>query len=162
MTDLAPFFAEVSRVLKPGGRFVVCAWLTREMPRPWESRFLLKPICREGRLRGMGSAAEYHRLARDAGLTPVAFEDVSRQVKRTWSICARRVAIGLLREPSYRQFLLRGGSPNRVFTLTLLRLWLAYELGSMHYGIPTAIKPREEGGADRHVPRTAPAVACGR
>ncbi|MBV8554862.1 MAG: class I SAM-dependent methyltransferase [Planctomycetaceae bacterium] len=148
MADLAAFFAEASRVLKPGGRFVVCAWLTRERPRLWEARLLLEPICREGRLRGMGSAEDYHRLARAAGLAPVAFRDVSRQVERTWSICMRRVAIGLLCEPSYRRFLLRGGSPHRIFGLTLPRLRLAYALGSMRYGILTAVKSRAEGGVE--------------
>jgi tocopherol O-methyltransferase len=144
MTNLGAFFAEVARVLKPGGRFVVCAWLTREQPGAWEKRWLLEPICREGRMQGMGSASEYHELAAAAGLTPVDFQDVSGQVKRTWQICARRVAVGLIREPSYRRFLLRGNSSNKIFAVTLLRISLAYELGSMRYGILTAIKPKRE------------------
>jgi tocopherol O-methyltransferase len=141
MVDLDAFFAEVARVLKPAGRFVVCAWLTREKPRSWERRLLLEPICREGRLRGMGSASEYHRLAQAVGLVPVDFQDVSRQVKQTWPICAGRIVRGLLREPSYRQFLLWGRSSHRIFALTLLRIWLAYELGSLRYGIMAAVKP---------------------
>jgi tocopherol O-methyltransferase len=141
MADLEVFFTETSRVLKPGGRVVICAWLSRETPSHWERRFLLEPICREGRLRGMGSASDYHRLAQAAGLVPVCFQDVSRQVKRTWPICAGRIARGLLRDPSYRKFLLRGQTPNKIFALTLLRIWLAYELGSMRYGILTALKP---------------------
>jgi tocopherol O-methyltransferase len=141
MADLAGFFAEIARVLKPGGRFVVCAWLSREAPRSWERRILLEPICREGRLFGLGSASEYRQLAQATGLVPVCFQDVTRQVKRTWPICARRVVRGFLKEPSYRQFLLRGKSPNRVFALTLLRIWLAYESGSLRYGILTGFKP---------------------
>ena len=140
MPDLEAFFAEVPRVLRPGGRFVVCAWLVRERPGRWERRWLLDPICREGRLRGMETVAEYHRLARDAGLIPDDFRDVSRQVKRTWPICARRVSAALLRDPDYRRFLFDGG-PNRIFALTLARIWLAYELGTMRYGILTAVKP---------------------
>jgi tocopherol O-methyltransferase len=141
MPDLPAFFAEVARVLRPGGRLVVCAWLTRERPRSWERRALLEPICHEGRLRGMESAAEYARLARAAGLEPGAVEDLSRQVKRTWPICAARVLAGFFREPAYRRFLFRTGGPNRIFALTLLRIWLAYELRSMRYGILTAVKP---------------------
>ena len=144
MADLEIFFTETARVLKPGGRFVVCAWLSRETPSDWERRFLLEPICREGCLRGMGSASEYQRLAQAAGLVPICFQDVSRKVKRTWPICAGRVVRGLLREPSYRRFLLHGQSSNRVFALTLLRIWLAYELGSMRYGILTALKPTHD------------------
>jgi len=147
MGGLESFFGQVARVLKPAGRLVVCAWLSGENPRRWERRFLLEPICREGRLRGIGSAFEYRGLAQAAGLVPVCFQDVSRQVKRTWPICAWRVARGLLREPSYRQFLLWGKSSNKIFALTLLRIWLAYELGSMRYGILTAVKPSGEEGS---------------
>lgn len=141
MPDLEAFFAEAVRVLKPGGLFVVCAWLSSETTRSWERRFLLEPICREGRLRGMGSASEYLQLAQAAGLLPLCFQDVSRQVKRTWSICAGRVVKGLLRKRSYRQFVLQGRSANKIFALTLPRIWLAYELGCMRYGILTALKP---------------------
>lgn len=141
MPDKPAFFAEVHRVLKPGGRFVVCAWLSKERPRPWAVRHLLEPICREGRLPGMGTADEYHALARAAGLNPVAFEDLSRRVKKTWPVCAGRVVKGLFREPEYRKFLFAGKSPDRIFALTVLRIWLAYETGNMRYGLLCAVKP---------------------
>jgi len=89
----------------------------------------------------MGSASEYQQLAQDAGLVPVGFQDVSGRVKRTWSICAGRVVQGLLQNQSYRRFMLSGTSSNKVFALTLLRIWLAYEFGCMRYGILTALKP---------------------
>ena len=148
MADLDCFFAEAERVLKPAGRLVVCAWLTREEPGPWEQRFLLEPICREGRLQGMGSAPEYQQLARAAGLVPSGFRDVSRQVKRTWTVCTQRLLHALLCKASYRRFLLRGPSRHRIFALTLLRIMLAYELGSMRYGIMTAVKPGPETDHD--------------
>ena len=141
MPDKAAFFAEVRRVLKPGGRFAVCAWLAADSPKPWEVRHLLEPICREGRLPGMGSAGEYHELARAAGLEPVGFDDLSRQVKKTWPVCAGRVVKGLARHREYRRFLLAGKSPDRIFALTLLRIWLAYETGAMRYGLLSAVKP---------------------
>ncbi|HEV3163197.1 MAG TPA: class I SAM-dependent methyltransferase [Isosphaeraceae bacterium] len=141
MPDLAAFFDQAARVLRPGGRLVVCAWLTRDRLRGWERRGLIGPICREGRLRGMETAAEYQRLGRASGLEPVAFRDLSRQVKSTWPICARRVLVALIREPANRRFLLRDGGPNRIFALTMLRIWLAYELGAMRYGILTYEKP---------------------
>jgi cyclopropane fatty-acyl-phospholipid synthase-like methyltransferase len=141
MDDLQRFFVEAERVLKPCGRLVVCAWLTRESPGSWERRFLLEPICAEGRLHGMGSASEHHLLARAAGLVPVGCRDVSRQVKRTWTVCTGRLMRGLIFKPAYRRFLLHGRSVNKVFALTLLRIRLAYELGSMRYCIMTAVKP---------------------
>jgi tocopherol O-methyltransferase len=151
MPDLERFFSEVARVLRPGGRFVVCAWLAGERPRRWERRWLLDPICREGRLRAMEPMAEYLRLARAVGLVPESFKDFTQQVKRTWPICARRVVAGFFREPSYRRFLFRrGGSPNRIFGLTLARIWLAYELGCMRYGIMTAVRPDASFSNTKH------------
>ena len=52
--DKAGAFAEAFRVLRPGGRFVVCAWTAADVSRPWQNRHLLEPICREGRLPAMG------------------------------------------------------------------------------------------------------------
>jgi tocopherol O-methyltransferase len=141
MPDLAAFFGESARVLRPGGRLVVCAWLARDRPRAWERRALIGPICREGRMRGMETADSYRRLALESGLVPLASRDVSRQVSPTWSICVRRVASALIRNPADREFLLRTGGPNRVFALTLLRIRLAYALGAMRYGILTFEKP---------------------
>lgn len=137
MPDLAAFFREAARVLRPGRRLVVCAWLTRDGLRGWQRSTLIEPICREGRLRGLETASEYERLGQASGLVPVGFQDVSRQVKVTWPICARRVLGALIREPADRHFLLHGRSSNRIFALTLLRIWLAYELGVMRYGILT-------------------------
>lgn len=143
MADKPAFFAEVNRVLRPGGRFVVCAWLSRPRPQPWEVRWLLEPICREGRLPGLGSAWEYISLARDAGLTPVGYKDLSRQVKRTWRICIARGLRGFFCKREYRRFLLQWTNPERAFALTLFRIWLAYATGSMCYGLLTAEKPVE-------------------
>jgi tocopherol O-methyltransferase len=139
MPDLAAFFVQAARVLRPGGRLVVCSWLTREIPRAWERRWLIGPICREGRMRGMESVAEMQRLAAAAGLAAEAFDDCSSKVKKTWSICIKRVVVGLFRDPAVRHFAWHGG-PNRIFGLTMLRIWLAYEVGAMRYGILTFVK----------------------
>jgi tocopherol O-methyltransferase len=141
MPDLARFFAEAARVLKPGGRLVVCAWLAAERPRAWEVRHLLEPICREGRHVGLGTVRDYERLARDAGLTPLGFRDLSRRVGRTWTLCIARGVRGLIERPDYRRFLLGRENPNRIFAWTMVRIRLAYALGSMRYGILPAEKP---------------------
>jgi tocopherol O-methyltransferase len=141
MADKAGFFAQGHRVLRPGGRLVVCAWLAREAPSPWEVRHLLEPICREGRLPGMGTEAEYRALAQGAGFEVVGFQDVSARVRRTWTICARRVARKIATSAEYRGFLRSRASRNRVFALTLARILLAYRTGAMRYGILTLSKP---------------------
>lgn len=141
VADKAGLFADVYRVLRPGGRLVVCAWLARRAARPREIRYLLEPICREGRLMGLGTADEYHEFVRAAGLMPLHFEDVSRLVKRTWPICAGRILKAFVRRPDYRRYLFNSRQRDRVFVLTLFRIWLAYSLGSMRYGILAAVKP---------------------
>jgi tocopherol O-methyltransferase len=89
----------------------------------------------------MGTEGEYRDLAERAGFRIAGFEDLSRQVRRTWTICARRVARKLATDPAYRGFLLDRRSKNRAFALTLVRLALAYQTGSMRYGLLVADKP---------------------
>jgi tocopherol O-methyltransferase len=141
MPDKQRFFDEAYRTLRPGGRLAVYAWLARANPRPWEVRYLLEPICREGRLPGMGSLDDYWGWATKAGFIIDGFEDLSARVRRTWMICARRVAKKLVTHPRYRGFVLDARARNRVFALSLPRIWIAYATGSMRYGLLTAHKP---------------------
>lgn len=138
MDDKLHCFAEMFRVLRPGGRVAICAWLARDKPRPWHIRWLLEPICREGRLPGMGSAQEYHDLLLRAGFTLEAYEDLSAQVWRTWPICVGRALRRIIREPRYRAYMLNRRQRNRIFLLTAVRIWLAYRTGAMRYGLFTA------------------------
>jgi tocopherol O-methyltransferase len=133
--DKERFFSEAHRVLRPGGRLVVCAWLSSDAPRPWEIDHLLEPICREGRLTALGTAGENRGWIERAGFVVEEHRDVSRQVKRTWPLCIGRTLRLLAREPATLGWLIRGESENRIFALTMLRLWLAYEVGAMRYGI---------------------------
>lgn len=141
MPDKQRFFNESYRTLRPGGRLAIYAWLARDKARPWEERLLLEPICREGRLPGMGTEAEYREWAEMAGFTIDGFEDLSLKVRRTWSLCAGRIAKKLLTHSLYRRYLLDARSKNRIFALSLPRIWLAYATGSMRYGLLTAHKP---------------------
>ena len=143
MVDKPRFFAEAHRVLSPGGRFVVCAWLAETGASGWKVRHLLEPICREGRLPSMGTREEYEAMARAAGFTIAGYEDVSRRVARTWPICARRLVKALLVDRETRRLAL--GARNRIFVLSFPRLILAYRTGAMHYGIFTLSKARENG-----------------
>ena len=138
MPDKARFFSECRRVLKPGGRLVICAWLAAESPSDAEVRYLLEPICREGRLPGMGSATDYRAWFSDAGFELSDYADVSRQVRRTW----QDSTWGMLRHAvSHRaawRFLASDAS-NREFALSVPRIWIAYLVGAMRYGIFTAV-----------------------
>jgi tocopherol O-methyltransferase len=133
MPDKQRFFDEAFRTLKPGGLFAVCAWLACDNPRPWQVRHLLEPICREGRLPGMGDEADYLALAQRSGFGIVSVEDLSDRVSRTWRICAGRAIRQLFTRPGYMKFLLNKAETNRVFAVTLFRLLLAYQTRSMRY-----------------------------
>jgi tocopherol O-methyltransferase len=141
MEDKQRFFDEAARVLRPGGRLAICAWLAADAPTRWQIRHLLEPICREGRLPGMGTAAEYQAMAAQAGLQMLSAEDLSRAVARTWTICTRRVLTALATRPSYLRWMLRRGETERVFALTVPRIALAYRTGAMRYVLFSFAKP---------------------
>jgi tocopherol O-methyltransferase len=139
MEDKPRFFAEVFRVLKPGGRFVVCAWMARDAPRLWEVKYFLEPICREGRLPSLGDELDYRSWFAGAGFTELNVQDLTRNVKRTWPIIIGRMAKRLAWDREARQFLFKG--EDRVFARTVLRMAAAYSFKSLRYGLFSATKP---------------------
>lgn len=141
MPERPRVFEEVARVLRSGGRFALCVWMAGPAPRPWEERHLLEPICREGRLAGLGSAAENRAWIEGAGLVVEREEDWSRAVAPTWTTVAGRVAWGLLTDARYRRFLRESRHHDRRFVLTIPRLILAFRTGAMRYGAFVARKP---------------------
>jgi tocopherol O-methyltransferase len=141
MVDKQRFFDEAFRTLRPGGRLVVCAWLARTGAGRFEIDHLLEPICREGRLPGMGTREEYEGMAMQAGFRLTGFEDISQAVRRTWTICARRLAARVLTRPRYMRLVASPRTRNRSFALSLPRLILAYRTGAMRYGVMVLDKP---------------------
>ena len=140
MPDLCGFFEQAHRVLQPGGRLVVCAWLASDHPGRSAKKWLLEPICREGRMPQMGDAADYRSLGEAAGFALEKFEDVTHQVARTWSAIVWRLLGKFATAPRYLRFLFSPHAHNRVFGLTILRIWIAYRTGAMRYGVFTFTK----------------------
>lgn len=138
--DKAAFFAEAFRLLKPGGRLAVCAWLAADSPTPSQVQQLLEPICREGRLPGLGNESEYLTLISGAGFADADFLDLTARVRKTWTVIIGRMLQVLTRDRNALHFLLKGPE-NRVFAKTVWRIWRAYAQGAMRYGLFTAIRP---------------------
>ena len=140
MADKARFFAQAHRVLLPSGRLVVCAWLAAEHPTPNQVRWLIEPICREGRMPQLGTATDYRRLAEAAGFTVERVQDITRGIERTWPMIVRIFLLKLAHKPAYVRFLFNRHASNRVFALTIVRLWIAFRTGAMRYGVFTLAK----------------------
>ena len=140
MPDIRQFFAQAHRVLRAGGRLVVCAWLSGDAPSRAARRWLLEPICREGRMPNMGTATDYRSLGAEAGFACDSFHDLTRSAARTWPAIVRRLLGKMGRDPRYVRFLFDRHAPNRIFALTILRIWFAYKVGAMRYGIFRFVK----------------------
>lgn len=143
--DKARTFEEAARVLKPGGKLVVCDWLTPSAPGHWQARYLIGPICREARIPHLASGEDYRQLIEASGLRVVHSENLSRRVRRTWTTAIGRVGRGLLREPAMRRYLRDPQSKDRGMAIAMLRIPLAYRLGCMQYGLIVAERRPSRG-----------------
>ncbi len=139
MPDLDATLREVRRILRPGAPFVACVWLAGDDSSGWRERHLLEPIRREGRLTRLATAGELEAALHDAGFTVEGVDDVTRDVRRTWSVVVGRVIARLARDPEARRVVMAGGEA--VFARTIARIWVAYRVGAMRYGIFTARAP---------------------
>jgi len=140
MPDISKFFAQAQRVLRRGGRLVVCAWLSAEKPSRRATKWLLEPICREGRMPFLGSASDYESLGRLAGFELYSSEDLTASVSRTWPAIVRSLLAKLVTKPRYLNFLVSRHVQNSIFALTILRIWVAYKVGAIRYGVFTFVK----------------------
>ncbi len=145
VADRVGFFKEVRRVLKPGGRLVICAWLKSGSVSRWQQRWLIDPIRRTGRLASLSTVGDYRGWFKEAGLVLESFEELGDRVRRTWWVGMKRLMRRLLEDRRYRQFLFDSSRQSRGFALSLPRLWMAYRLGVMDYGVFEARTPPVPG-----------------
>jgi tocopherol O-methyltransferase len=138
--DKPKAFAEIFRLLKPGKRMAIAVWSAHEAPNRLQSH-MLEAICREGRLPSMPSGTEYEQLMTDAGFHVVKGREIADQVKKTWAICAKRLAQKVANDASYRKFLMNAEAKDRIFAVTLLRIMAAFEMKAMKYWVFAAEKP---------------------
>ncbi|HEV2999904.1 MAG TPA: methyltransferase domain-containing protein [Solirubrobacteraceae bacterium] len=131
MPDRPRAFAELARVVRPGGRVAIVDWLSAERPGRLARRLLLDPICREGRLPGLDPASAYAAWLEQHGFEAVRFEDLTHRAARTWGVVARRLPAVLARDPR----LVAAAWPERAFLPSLVRIPVAERLGAMRLGL---------------------------
>ncbi|MGH7946965.1 MAG: methyltransferase domain-containing protein, partial [Opitutaceae bacterium] len=134
--DKAGFCASCARLLRPGGRLAVCAWLARPSSRADED--LIADVCRGMLCPSLGRMEDYFRWMDAAGFEGIQATDITGNVAPTWdrvdAILRRRDVQTILRlsKPATREFARACGSIRR-----------AYALGAMGYGMFAAKIPAE-------------------
>lgn len=84
MGDKAAFFKGAYRVLKPGGTMRLMDWFKQPGLSEKEERKLVFPIEMGMLLPGLDTMDEYVKLAKAAGFANVYYEDVSKEMEKTW------------------------------------------------------------------------------
>lgn len=132
--DKSRYFAEVKRTLRPGGTFVMAAWLSSSFPTEWDKKHILLPICKEGRLPSLYTREEVIKAAEDAGLEFDCHVDLSQKVWKTWSISASEV-MKIIGQKKGISYFLNAQNKERIFALTVMRILLGYKKGAFKYGV---------------------------
>ncbi|MEM1444090.1 MAG: methyltransferase domain-containing protein [Verrucomicrobiota bacterium] len=140
VSDKSAFFREIERTLKPGGRLSLSAWIAGRKISSRAQRLLLEPICEGGRFPSLLNAEELRFETASAGLVVENLDEVGSKVKKTWRVILWRLFVRLFTRSEYRKFLIGDARSGWLRTLTVLRVWIAFELGTLDYAIVSARK----------------------
>jgi len=81
-------------------------------------------------------------MAEQPGFACLDYEDISQAVKRTWTICTKRLIGAIFGDAAMRRAVFK--ARHRRFARSLPRLILAYRTGAMRYGIFTLVARRDD------------------
>jgi len=140
MGDRLEVVREAHRLLRPGGRFAVAAWLSTPSPSRWQTRLLLDPVRSEGVLTSpLPTVHEWRDALDEGGFGEVSHDLVGTAVRRTWRHSALGVVKQLGRASGWR-YALDATKQHRRFALTVFRIWIAYGVGAMDYAVLVGCK----------------------
>jgi len=126
LLDRRSFFRECARVVRPGGRLALAAWLRTPAGDPQllaevERGFLLAPLL---------TAKEYVSHAGEGGWSELGWRDVTGAVARTWDLCLAATA-----HPWVQPLLQAQPEHVREFVAAFPAIRRAYQEGAMAYGL---------------------------
>jgi tocopherol O-methyltransferase len=82
--DRPAFFAEMFRLLRPGGTLAIATWSQRDGELSAEDEKVVKLVLKHQVMPSFSSLEDHVRMARTAGFSEVAFADWSSQVANSW------------------------------------------------------------------------------
>jgi tocopherol O-methyltransferase len=138
LEDKERFIDACARILKPGGRIALCAWLDADTGRREDAQ-LVEEVCRGMLCPSLASAANYTACMQKAGFEDVVFEDITRRVEKTWDLC-----LAVVERRSMRALRWLMDEKTKAFVLSFKAIRRAFAEGAMSYGMFTA---RRAGGA---------------
>lgn len=139
--ETGPALAEVVRVLRPGGRVVVCDLVAGDAVPGWQRGPLLRRMEQESHLVELPTIAGFAGRFAAAGLVVDEVRDLTRGVRNTWPRGLVRLAGALRSDAGFRRRLLSGGYENDGFVVSLLRMTAGLRLGAVRYYLVSAHKP---------------------
>ncbi len=135
LEDKARFLASCARLLRPGGRLALCAWLVGE-PLTAEQAGLVTEVCRGMLCPSLASLRDYTRWMEAGGLDVMEADDITTHVARTWVHCA-----AIVERPEVKALLTLMDERTSGFVQAFGAMHRAYAIGAMAYGMFTARKP---------------------
>jgi tocopherol O-methyltransferase len=141
VADKPAFFDEMARVLKPGGRGVVVAWLRPPRQPALARRWIEDPVCRGGSFSGLETLGNYREMASRSGLRVVEASDWTRSVRRTWPHIYARCLSVMVADHRLRSLAFRGWRRNLRFARTALLSGVGFYSGALRYGAVVVEKP---------------------
>jgi tocopherol O-methyltransferase len=135
LVDKQSFVHDAARMLRPGGRFALCAWQRTDSA--GEDDELVRRVCESFLCPSLATEREFEEWCSAAGMQVRCVEDLTANVRATWDILMKRISRSWLAPAR----MLAGGDVRR-FLEGFPAIARAYDSGAMSYGLLVAAKPQ--------------------